>query len=578
LKRSFINSNPHLHKEKEMVDFRKALLVLAVLVFATGIASAQLVNPLQCVASSGVPPIARAEGVAEEVGQVIIRCTGGTPTPLGAPISTVNVQIFLNTFVTSRLLDATTLRSEAMLLIDEPQPGNQFYAGAAPFTGVVTGNGNGVYGPSSSRPNIFGAQQASDSSLVWLNIPFDPPGSVPERVIRLVNVRANANRVGVSSTLIPSAINMFISVSGTGSLGFSNTQLTVAYVQKGLTFSATTATYNQCEPGTKTFNVKFAENFGTAFRFRGSTVTQDVPGRIYNSESMFWGPAFGSDAATVGVATQATRLIAKFSNVPSNVTLSIPLTVTASTGGDIASVVFSPDSGSTVGSDGTIALTNAAGAAVWNVDSSVAGAISTFTFPISVTYKASPLPATGTASVAGNYAPTTTVFTYSASAPAPRFVDDSTNVSTFTIAPCRTNLLFPFVTNQAGFDTGIVISNTSSDPFGTVPQRGVCKLNYYGGTAGGGAAPGVQTSGVVTEGQQLVLTVSNGGNLGITATPGFQGYIIAQCDFQYAHGFAFISDLGSSRVAEGFLAIVLDSDMFGSQTGRTGAKSEVKAH
>jgi hypothetical protein len=121
LKRSFINSNPHLHKEKEMVDFRKALLVLAVLVFAAGIVSAQAVNPLQCVANAGVPPIARAEGVAEEVGQVIISCTGGTPTALGAPIPTVNVQIFLNTFVTSRLLDSTTLRSEAMLLIDEPQ-------------------------------------------------------------------------------------------------------------------------------------------------------------------------------------------------------------------------------------------------------------------------------------------------------------------------------------------------------------------------------------------------------------------------------------------------------------------------
>ena len=560
-----------------MVDFRKALLVLVVLVFAAGLVSAQAVTPLQCVANSGVPPIARAEGVAEEVGQVIISCTGGTPTALGAAIPTVNVQIFLNTFVTSRLLDSTTLRSEAMLLIDEPQPGNQFYA-AAPYTGVVTGMGNGTYAPAADRPNVFGAQQSGDSSLVWLNIPFDPPGSVPNRVIRLVNVRANANRVGVSSTLIPSSINMFISISGTGSLALANPQLTVAYVQKGLSFTATTATYNQCEPGTKTFNVKFSELFGTAFRFRGNVISQDVPGRIYNSESMFWGPVFGADAPVVGVATQATRLIAKFSNVPTNVALSVGLGQTASTGGDLASVVFSPDSGSTVGSDGTVALTSGAGAAVWNVDSSVAGAISSFTFPISVTYKASPLPATGTATVSGNYAPTTTVFTYSYSAPAPRFVDDPQSATTFTIAPCRTNLLFPFITNQAGFDSGIVISNTSSDPFGTVPQRGVCKLNYYGGTAGGGAAPGVQTSGVVTEGQQLVLTVSNGGNLGIAATPGFQGYIIAQCDFQYAHGFAFISDLGASRVAEGYLAIVLDSDMFGTQTGRTGAKSEVKAH
>ncbi len=31
----------------------------------------------------------------------------------------------------------------------------------------------------------------------------------------------------------------------------------------------------------------------------------------------------------------------------------------------------------------------------------------------------------------------------------------------------RTNLLYPFVTNQAGFDTGLAISNTSCDPYGT---------------------------------------------------------------------------------------------------------------
>ncbi len=57
-----------------MVDFRKAILLLAVMVFATGIASAQIFNPLSCVANAGVPPLLRSEGVAEEVGQVTINC------------------------------------------------------------------------------------------------------------------------------------------------------------------------------------------------------------------------------------------------------------------------------------------------------------------------------------------------------------------------------------------------------------------------------------------------------------------------------------------------------------------------
>ena len=174
----------------------------------------------------------------------------------------------------------------------------------------------------------------------------------------------------------------------------------------------------------------------------------------------------------------------------------------------------------------------------------------------------------------GNYAPTTTVFTASSSAPVPRFVDNPQSATTFTITSCKTNLLFPFLTNVAGFDSGIVISNTSLDPFGTVPQRGPCTMYYYGTTNGTGAAPNSQTSGTVNEGSQLVATLSGGGNLGVAATPGFQGYMIASCNFQYGHGFAFISDLGASRVAEGYLALVMDQNMFGDGETRTGATSE----
>ena len=48
---------------------------------------------------------------------------------------------------------------------------------------------------------------------------------------------------------------------------------------------------------------------------------------------------------------------------------------------------------------------------------------------------------------------------------------------------CRTNILFPFVTNQGGFDTGIAISNTSADPFNTATQAGGCTLFAYGDNA-----------------------------------------------------------------------------------------------
>ena len=110
-----------------MVDFRKALLLLAVLVFATGIVSAQALN---CTLNGGAPPLLRAEGVAEEVGQAFITCTGGAPTTQGNPVPRINVRLFTNGYnITSKLLAVgSATASEATLLIDDPAPAAQVLA------------------------------------------------------------------------------------------------------------------------------------------------------------------------------------------------------------------------------------------------------------------------------------------------------------------------------------------------------------------------------------------------------------------------------------------------------------------
>ena len=70
----------------------------------------------------------------------------------------------------------------------------------------------------------------------------------------------------------------------------------------------------------------------------------------------------------------------------------------------------------------------------------------------------------------------------------------------------------------------------------------------------------------------MAFVLSSGGGLGITGTPGFQGYLIATCRFQFAHGFAFITDgpIGQARVAEGYLGLVMDEGI----VSRTGSLSE----
>jgi hypothetical protein len=108
-------------------------------------------------------------------------------------------------------------------------------------------------------------------------------------------------------------------------------------------------------------------------------------------------------------------------------------------------------------------------------------------------------------------------------APLPRFADVSTTQNLAALNVCRTNLLFPFVTNQTGFDTGLAIAPTSGSGFGL------------------GAAPTPQAP----------LSTFGG-------SPTLQAFTLGRNGFDTAHGFAFISDLGARRLAEGYLALVMD--------------------
>lgn len=116
-----------------------------------------------------------------------------------------------------------------------------------------------------------------------------------------------------------------------------------------------------------------------------------------------------------------------------------------------------------------------------------------------------------------------------------------------------TNLLFPFVTNQSGFDTGLMIANSSDKP-------GKCELTFLGRLADGSAASPSQTTAVVPPGGYLAFTLSGGStSQSIAAIPGFQGYMMAFCQFQFAHGSAFITDGfgGVPTKSLGYLALVV---------------------
>jgi hypothetical protein len=111
--------------------------------------------------------------------------------------------------------------------------------------------------------------------------------------------------------------------------------------------------------------------------------------------------------------------------------------------------------------------------------------------------------------------------------------------------PPTTNLLFPFVTSQAGFDSALVIVNTSADPFDNPAVDGACTLHFFGTNEPAPTAPTPIAAG--TEATFLASTVA----------PNFQGYVIAACTFPLGHGWMELSDLGEEVFAASYPALVL---------------------
>jgi len=277
---------------------------------------------------------------------------------------------------------------------------------------------------------------------------------------------------------------------------------------------------------------------------------------------------------SIGQANNPTTLLARLKNIPLGIT-----SVSASVYSDdylTTSVVAS-----SIASDRSATITVTITGYDNNASVSATEAVKV-DITLSTAGGMTPAPG-GVVLVNGTFAPISTVGVMSAIDPEPRFVDTGTPDSpAFTMAGvCRTLLLFPYLTNQAGFDTGIVISNTTKDPLGTQPQNvsglGACTMYYYGFVGGNLAVPvlqagqnaGVAVSPDVPSGGQLILLLSAGGGNSIPVGPGvpaacagcapvtFQGYMIASCNFQYAHGYAFVSDTGATKLAQGYLALVI---------------------
>jgi len=641
-----------------MVDFRRWITALAVLALFAGLAAAQTggsgQTQLTCSTNVTATPTLRAEGYTEQTGDITITCNGGVATPAGGIIPQVNITVFLNTQVTSRLLPVSNVSnsiSEALLLIDEPGSGlpapvPNFGPAAlqtvcpTPLSGCVEYSANNGFsggqnvatnqstlgaGVSNPTPgyNVFQGV-VTGASVTFFGVPvLAPVTSGFNRVFRITNIRANATTLSGGSAAGATPVSASILTSNSATLPITNPTPIVGFVQGGLSTSASgSSNLNQCNSQTKSVVsvLTYSENFGTAFKTRvaalsttsyagqgtnapscssagcsSSSTSQNTPGTIYNSESNFI-LSVPNNTGLAGLADFGTRLKATFNAVPSGVRLFVSvnnvlngvlpvqsppsapggsaangvttwaqLVVSETTidgafsNGFLTSAVNSTDVAPGNGGNVPVVeipVVNGSASAVWEILNTSPNAQETAKFAVFATYTANVAqnsPPPGTATVNMSFAPTPPSFTASSGGTAssslnvPRFIaDPNAAKNMFAINVCRTILLYPFITNQSGFDTGIAIANTTTDPFGTGPQAGSCSLNWYSGPG----SPSPTNSGNIASGTVYTTLAS-------TTVPGFQGYMIAVCQFQYAHGFAFISDLGARNLAMGYLALVI---------------------
>ena len=321
-----------------MPHFSKLLFMSVALSFS---AFAQVSSLMQCAVTAGVPPLVRADGHAERVGDLLLTCTGGAQQQP----SLATFQLFLNTNLTSRLVTADL--TEALLLIDEPGSSqnarfcpspspSQNSTGGAGSLQTVGSAGSGCtltpVGPTNPLPatgqslqtgtyNAFQAERGRsqqtgavvENSVMWTNVPIVPPAGAGSRIIRITNVRAEATTIGPGSLGLPGQVVAFISIAPPGVLPINNPQQTLAFVQPGLKAELRTPADTPYTPitlpagglnagllanngaaATPQYLVRFTEGYPTAFMPRSTAPAgdpvppQSVPGALFYDETGFY--------------------------------------------------------------------------------------------------------------------------------------------------------------------------------------------------------------------------------------------------------------------------------------------------
>ena len=230
------------------------------------------------------------------------------------------------------------------------------------------------------------------------------------------------------------------------------------------------------------------------------------------------------------------ELVVTFSGVPQGVTVKVPVTVGLPADDPLTAGVNEMDSSfelrinrnqgldSLAGGMGTVTISNAGGGEVrYEITAATLDPALSEWNDLGVMFSwgsAGGAPSPGRAEVQVSYHPISSERGDTIGiTPVPRFTA-GTRHTALSLDDCTTTMFFPFLTNQQGYETGIVFSNPSG-------LAGRCEVEAIG-TRGG-----TMRTEVIPPRSQKAFVLSS-------EFPGFQGQMNVECSFQNGDGYAYI--------------------------------------
>ena len=483
------------------------LSLAAAMALSSGVAYAQ-----ECFAYQNSPSDARAGGVTELMGGIELQCRGRQGFGLPSLNEEVTISITLNTQITNEP-------------DEDGVPMGLTYTGGSPNALPVTDDvwkGDDKQVLSDGGTTISWTIDTSGTDGDELN----PPNTEAGASVIIGGILADASSVGDGED-----VTAEVRVNGQ-MINFSPVKL--ADVMTGLEIEVTAASGLQCAVPSGTSAVAtilFKEGFNRAIM-----------------------AAQAADVDTTPIdETREARLVLNLSGVPDDVKVTASMAGTGmplampGDGTDLAPLELQMGDDEGADADGVVSISNGMGEIVYEFasedhDPDGDGTLTTVvglqddleewnTVTLTFEWEAN-APGLGTASIMVGFAPVG-----GDDDDIPRYVAGAA-MDLLEVEDCDTSMLFPFVTNMHGFDTGVALTNTSD-------VDGSCMVEYSGT-----GAP--MDDGMVMVGAGSTTTFG----LSMMA-PGFQGYIDVTCDYRNAKGLAFITNgagsPGGPSLAHGYV-------------------------